>query len=145
MCCDGKTCCEHIMQRTSHPWPFSNTALCDVQFGKPVCLMRHPLPFRCWTWPPLYIVLSSPASLKQFIGLDSTGGSSFWPCHAPSLLFPTDSPPSHCDWASLIAGPSHHMESQINVPQKGVKMRFRWKLFDILGAIRKKICSNSPS
>lgn len=27
ICFGGKTYCEHIMQRISHPWPFSNTSL----------------------------------------------------------------------------------------------------------------------
>lgn len=55
MWCGGKTCCKHIMQRISHPWPFSYTVPVSVMnsLAKPERLIVHLLTFRCWTCLPL--------------------------------------------------------------------------------------------
>lgn len=117
ICCGGQTYCEHIMQRTSHPWPFSYTSLgfsvmyslasmcawwcihCPSSVG-PGCQFYHFIftsIIKLLYWirqHRKFILFSPPCIIISF-------------SHALSCIN-RDSPTPHCECSSSIAGPWHH-------------------------------------
>lgn len=134
MCCGGKTCCKHIMQRISHPWPFSFTTLgFSVMYSLASlcawCCIHCPSGVRpgCHFY---HFIFTSIIKLvywvrqhRRFILFSLlctiTSFSMLW----AALI---DSPPSQCDRASLVAGPWHHKRGKSALLKrfKSAKMRF---------------------